>query len=182
MQNLVISRPLLESLIIERNALEMGARADAFLREHGFPLMAGSAAGAWTFPNAARTSLLDGTFDLDAATWKMALFLSSGNIGTASTTYAAATGEHANANGYTTGGITIVLTLSGTTTVTVDVATDPVWTASGGSIVARFAVIYKVSGNILCYCLLDSTPADVTVTTGNTLTVQINASGVFTLA
>jgi hypothetical protein len=30
--------------------------------------------------------------------------------------------------------------------------------------------------------LLDSTPADVTVTTGNTLTIQINALGVFTLA
>jgi len=38
-----------------------------------------------------------------------------------------------------------------------------------------------VSGNVLCYCLLDSTPADVTTTDGNTFTVQINASGVFTL-
>ncbi len=182
MQNLVISRPFMESLIIERNALEMAAKADAFLREHGFPLMAGSAAGAWTFTNTSRTNLVNGTFDLDSDSWKMALFLSTSNIGAASTTYAGLTNEHANANGYTTGGIAITLTLSGTTTVTVDVATDPVWTASGGSIVARFAVIYEVAGNVLCYCLLDSTPADVTVTSGNTLTVQINASGVFTLA
>lgn len=140
------------------------------------------AAGAWTFPNSARTDLLNGTFDLDTDSWKCALFLSTSNIGSGSTTYAGLTNEHANANGYTTGGIAITLTLSGTTTVTVDISTDPVWTASGGSIVARFAVIYEVAGRVLCYCLLDSTPADVTVTTGNTLTVATNISGVLTLA
>lgn len=133
-------------------------------------------------PNGARTKLLDGTFDIDTDSWKMALLLSTSNISTGSTTHAAVTNEHANANGYTTGGIAIVLTLAGTTTVTVDISTDPVWTASGGSIVARFGEIYEVGGNVLCYCLLDSTPADVTATTGNTLTVAANASGVFTLA
>ena len=141
-----------------------------------------AAAGTWSFPNGARTKLLDGTFDLDTDSFKMALLLSTSNIGAASTTHAGVTNEHANANGYTTGGIAISLTLSGTTTVTVDIATDPVWTASGGSIVARFAEIYEVSGNVLCYCLLDSTPADVTATTGNTLTVAANVAGVFTLA
>jgi len=141
------------------------------------------AAGAWTFPNSARTDLLNGTFDLDTDSFKMALFLSTSNIGAASTTYAGVTNEHANANGYTTGGIAMAtLSLAGTTTVTVDSATDPVWTASGGSIVARFAVLYEVGGRVLCYCLLDSTPADVTATTGNTLTVALNASGIFTLA
>ena len=141
------------------------------------------AAGAWTFPNGARTDLLNGTFDLDTNTFLMALFLSTSNIGAASTTYAGVTNEHANANGYTTGGISMgALTLSGTTTVTVDDPADSVWTASGGSITARFAVIYESAGNVLCYCLLDSTPADVTATDGNTLTVALNASGIFTLA
>lgn len=140
------------------------------------------AAGAWVFTNGGRTSLLDGTFDIDSDTWKMALFLSTSNIGATSTTYAALTNEHANANGYTTGGIAVTLTLAGTMTVTVDIDTDPVWTAAGGSIVARFAVIYEVGGNVLCYCLLDSTPADVTATTGNTLTVAAHASGVFSLS
>jgi hypothetical protein len=181
MKNIVIDRPLAESIEIERTAARVLARAEEFLREHGFPMMAGSAAGAWTFTNTGRTSLLNGTFDIDSDTWKMALFLSTSNIGAASTTYAGLTNEHANANGYTTGGIAMTLTLAGTTTVTVD-GNDPVWTASGGSIVARFAVIYEVGGNVLCYCLLDSTPADVTVTSGNTLTVQLNASGIFTLA
>ena len=140
------------------------------------------AAGTWTFPDVGRTRLLNGTFDIDSDTWKMALFLSTSNIGAASTTYAGVTNEHANANGYTTGGNAITLTLAGTTTVTVDISADPVWTASGGSIIARFAVIYEVAGDVLCYALLDSTPADVTTTTGNTLTVAAHASGVFTLA
>lgn len=140
------------------------------------------AAGTWTFTNGGRTSLVDGTFDLNSDTFKMALFLSTSNIGASSTTYAGVTNEHSNANGYTTGGIAVTLTLSGTTTVTVDISSDPVWTASGGSITARYAVIYEVSGNVLCYALLDSAPADVTATTGNTLTVAANASGVFTLS
>jgi hypothetical protein len=126
---------------------------------------------------------LNGDFDLDTNTFLIALFLSTSNLGAASTTYAGVTNEHANANGYTTGGISYgVLVLSGTTTVTVDDALDAVWTASGGSIIAKFAAIYESAGNVLCYCLLESGGADVTCTTGNTLTVALNASGIFTLA
>jgi len=141
------------------------------------------AAGARTFTNAGRTSLLNGDFDVDTNTFLIALFLSTSNIGAGSTTYAGVTNEHANANGYTTGGISYgALVLSGTTTVTVDDTLDAVWTASGGSITARFAVIYESGANVLCYCLLDSTPADVTATDGNTLTVALHAIGIFTLA
>ena len=140
------------------------------------------AAGAWTFTNAGRTSLLNGDFDLDTNTFLVALFLSTSNIGAASTTYAGLTSEHANANGYATGGISYgTLVLTGTTTVTVDDTLDAVWTASGGSITARFAVIYKSTGNVLCYCLLDSTPADVTATDGNPLTLALSGSGIFSL-
>ncbi len=140
------------------------------------------AAGAWTLTNIGRTKLIDGTFALPTDSYKEALFLSTSNIGAASTTYAGLTNEVANANGYTTGGIAVALTLSGTTTVTAAMTTAPVWTASGGSITARFAVIYEVAGNVLAYCLLDSTPADVTATSGNTLTVGTNGATVLTLA
>ena len=139
-------------------------------------------AGTWTFTNVGRTSLLNGTFDIDTDSFKCALFLSTSNLGASTTTFAGVTNEHAAANGYTAGGIAVTLTLAGTTTVTVDIATDPVWTASGGSITARFACLYEVGGDVLCYCLLDSTPADVTATAGNTLTVAAHANGVFTLA
>jgi len=138
------------------------------------------AAGAWIFTDAAKTAMApDGTFDVDSDSFKCALFLSTSNIGASSTTYAGVTNEHANANGYTTGGIAVTLSISGTAPVKVDFATDPVWAVSGGSIVARFAVVYEVAGNVLCYCLLDSTPADVTATDGNTLTVAAAAGGVY---
>jgi hypothetical protein len=142
------------------------------------------AAGTWTLTNTGRTNILNGTFDIDSDSYKCALFTSASNIGAASTTYAGVTSEVANANGYTTGGIAVTLVLAGTTSVTVSFSTNPVWTASGGSITARFAVLYEVAGNVLAYCLLDSTPADVTATTGNTLTIDSDGtpSPVFTLA
>jgi hypothetical protein len=140
------------------------------------------AAGAWVFTNAARTNLLDGTVPIASGTFKMALFLSTSNLGAASTTFAGVTNEHAGGTGYTAGGEAVDLTLAGTTTVTADIATDPVWTASTGDIVARYAAIYEVGADILCFCELDDAPADVTATDGNTLTVAAHASGVFTLA
>lgn len=142
------------------------------------------AAGTWTLTNAARKQLLDGTFDLDSDTFKCALFLSTSNIGAASTTYAGLTNEVANANGYTTGGIGVTLALTGTTNVAVAWTANPVWTAAGGSITARYAVLYEVGGNVLAYCLLDSAPADVVATSGNTLTVDSDGtpSPIFTLA
>ena len=69
------------------------------------------AAGAWTFTNGGRTSLIDGTFDINSDSWKMALFLSTSDIGAASTTFAGVSNEHAAANGYTAGGIAITLHL-----------------------------------------------------------------------
>ena len=70
-------------------------------------------------------------------------------------------------------------------TVTVDETTNPVWTASGGSITARYAVIYDdthASKQAVCVCLLDTTPADVTATSGNTFTVTMSGSGLFTIS
>ena len=65
---------------------------------------------------------------------------------------------------------------------------DEVFTASGGSIVCRFAVIdddtvsSPVTDPLVCFSLLDNAPADVTATDTNTLTIAMNASGIFTLA
>lgn len=142
------------------------------------------AAGNWTATNTTRTKILNGQFDWDSDSWKVAIFLSTSNIGASSTTYAGLTNEHANANGYTTGGIAVTITLSGTTSVTGVFATNPVWTASGGNIVGRFAALYEVGGDVAFYCLLDSTPADVTATNGNTLTIDSDGTPnpVFTLA
>lgn len=141
-------------------------------------------AGTWTFPNGARTNLLNGTFDIDSNTWRVALVTSSSNIGSSTTTWAGVTNEVAQANGYTTGGVAVTLTLSGTTSVTASFSTNPTWTASGGSITARWAVLYELGGNVLCYVLLDNTPADVTTTNGNSLTIDSDGAPapVFTLS
>lgn len=152
------------------------------------------AAGKWKLYDTAKLYLADGTFDMDNAGLglTMALFLSTSNCNTLGGTndvYGDLTNEHANGNGYTTGGIALTgetwLNSSGTITFDCD---NVVWTASGGSIVARFAVIYcnatvnSIVKPLLCVSLLDTTPANVTATDTNTLTVQINASGVFTLS
>jgi hypothetical protein len=138
------------------------------------------AAGAWVFTDTARGKVIDGTLKL-GDTYKMALFKSTSDLGAASTDFASVTNE-VDTGGYAAGGIAITLTKSGTTTVTVDIQTDPEWTVSSTSLVARFACIYEVGGDVLSYCLLDSTPADVTVTVGNKLCVAASASGVYTLA
>ena len=92
--------------------------------------------------------------------------------------------ELTTANGYTAGGDTVAATYATSAGVlTLDVA-DASWTASGGSITARYAVLWNSSAggtnDLIAYCLLDNTPADVTATDGNTFTVAIHASGVFT--
>jgi hypothetical protein len=156
--------------------------AQAIFKAHGgsFPMM-GGAAGAWTFTNNTRTYILNALFDMDSDTFKVALFLSTSNLGAATTTYAGVTNEHSAANGYSTGGVAVTLTMSGTTSVAVVASANPTFTASGGSIVARFAALYEVSGNVFAYCLLDSTPADVTTTTGNSLAIGMTSSA-YTLA
>jgi len=102
--------------------------------------------------------------------------------------FADVTNQLSTANGYTSGGAalgSVTWTRSGAV-ATFDAA-DTVWTASGGSITARYAVV-RVVGTydtlvdpLIGYVLLDTTPADVTATAGNTLTLQWNASGLFTV-
>jgi len=61
---------------------------------------------------------------------------------------------------------------------------NAVFTASGGSLVARYWCIFDdtvANDPLVAYGLIDNTPADVTTTDGNTLTVTINASGLFTV-
>ena len=153
-----------------------------------------AAAGKWKVYESAKVRFGNLTaVDLSStANWMCALFLSTSNANTLSVgtgVYGDLTNEVANANGYTTGGVAIAAETwtNAAGTVTWDAA-DAVWTASGGSITARFAVIYKnatVNGVVkplLCVCLLDTTPADVTATTGNTLSIVMNASGLLTLS
>ena len=130
-----------------------------------------AAPGAWTLVNGARADILSGTFSVGSG-YKVALVTSSSNIAASSTTWAAVTNEVASGNGYTTGGVAVTLSQTGTTSVNVYFSSNPSWTASGGSITARWAVLYKTGSNVVAYSLLDSAPADVVVASGNTLQIK----------
>ncbi len=151
----------------------------------------GAAADAWKFYQQFRDSMANGDMDLDFDSFFLALYLAASDAATLTAGVndlkADLTNEHANAFGYTTGGIalTTVWTLA-TDTMTFDYTNSPVWTASGGSIICRFAVLWDTTPTtpldpLMCMTTLDNTPLDVTVTDTNTLTVDANASGVFTM-
>jgi hypothetical protein len=130
-----------------------------------------AAPGAWTLVNGARADILAGTFSVGSG-YKVALVTSTSNIAASSTTWAAVTNEVASGNGYTTGGVAVTLSQTGTTSVNVYFSSNPSWTASGGSITARWAVLYKTGSNVVAFSLLDSAPADVVVASGNTLQIK----------
>jgi hypothetical protein len=146
------------------------------------------AAGKWKLYEAAKLAIANGEIDLNGDSFKIALFLSTSNCDTLSGTTGIAdlTNQLATDFGYLANNKEVTITASNSAgTITVDETTNPVWTASGGSITARFAVIYSdthASKQALCVCLLDTTPADVTATDGNTFTITIAETGLFTIS
>ena len=147
------------------------------------------AATAWRTYRDFKTALGLKKINLSTDIIKIALFLETSNAGDvdlATAEYATLTNQHANANGYLTGGKTVAATWNEAAgTLTFDVADPTAWTASGGSIVFRFAVLYSdtaTNKDLIAYCIGDATPADITITNGNTLTITIHVSGVFTMA
>lgn len=146
------------------------------------------AAGKWKLYAKAKEAIANGDIDLNGHSFKINLYLSTSNCDTltAHDQLSDLTNQVATAFGYTQDTKSVTLSVSESAgTVTVDETTNPVWTASGGSITARFAVIYDdthASDMPLCVCLLDTTPADVTATDGNTFTITMNASGIFTIS
>ena len=146
------------------------------------------AAGKWKVYEQAKLDIANGLIDLDSHSFKINLYSSTSNCNTLSGTTALAslTNQLATANGYTQSTKAVTITTANSSgTITVDETTNPTWTASGGSITARFAVIYDdthASKQALCVMLLDATPADVTATTGNTFTITIDANGLFQIS
>lgn len=148
------------------------------------------AADAWVVHDKIKEYMGNKVVDFDADSFKANLYLSTSNIATTSVNaLSTATNQVATGAGYTqnTKAVTSPTWAESAGVCTFDCA-DIVWTASGGSIVARFAAIYDdtvaspVVDPIVCHSLLDNSPANVTATDGNTFTITIHANGVFTLA
>ena len=147
-----------------------------------------AAAGKWKLYEQAKLDIANGLIDLDTHAFKINLYLSTSNCDTLSgtTTLATLTNQVATNFGYVQSTKAVTLTTANASgTITVDETTNPVWTAAGGSITARFAVIYDdthASKQALCVCLLDTAPADVTATDTNTFTITEAVTGILTMA
>lgn len=147
------------------------------------------AAGKWKWYESAKLAWANGEIDFNSHSFKINLYLSTSNANTLTaatiTQLSDITNQVATANGYTQNTKAVTITTANSSgTITFDETTNPVWTASGGSITARFAVVYDdthASDMPICVCLLNTTPADETATDGNTFTINMNASGMFTL-
>jgi hypothetical protein len=152
------------------------------------------AASAWAVHDKAKLYVGNKVIDFDLDTFYMILGLDGGNMHAVTTDpYLSVTSEVATNFGYNQGiHIDNLITnnswADSGSTVTFD-HDDVVWTADQGDITARYAAVVDdsvgptpVDKPVICSSLLDTAPADVTATDGNTFTVQINVSGVFTLA
>jgi hypothetical protein len=132
------------------------------------------AAGPW-IPTSTFVALMAGAGITGAESWKIALFLSTSNLGSGSTSYSGVSNQHPAQNGYATGGVAVTLAVTGDairlSTVPEFVATSGEFVARG-QISARYAALYIASGNVAAYCLLDDTPADVTAYAGQTLRIS----------
>lgn len=152
----------------------------------------GAGPDVWKFYNNFHLWIADGTFDLDGGgAFTFALFQTAAGFATLTNSlYGDLSSEVANGNGYATGGVALdSVTWTIATATAKFTSAGAVWTASGSGIATvRAAVLYlNATANshvkpLMCYSLLDNTPADVpTIASGNTLTITPNASGIFTL-
>jgi hypothetical protein len=148
------------------------------------------AAAAWVFFNKGRKNLGAAAINLLTGTFRMSLHTSASNAATVTlSTYASLTGEVTNANGYTTGGVTLtgVTWTAGASARQIRFnSSAKFWSANAGSIAnIKFACIYTSGASagakkLLCASQLST--GQFTITSGNRLTITPAATGIFNLA
>lgn len=147
-------------------------------------------AQAWKIFNKAKKKIGNGSINLAATVYRLTLHTSASNFATLTlSTYASLTNEVSEANGYSSSGKALtseVWTVGASAKQYKFDADDQFWSANGGSISAiKGAVIWlsAASANgrhVLATASLTSTA--FALAAGNRLTIQMNASGIFTLA
>lgn len=148
------------------------------------------AAQAWKLYNLAKKKIGNTTINLAATVFRIALFQSASNFATATLgVYGSLTSEVAEANGYSSSGKSLVnevWTVGGSAGQYKFDCDDPLWTATGGTIPNIKGAVMWLSGasagarHLLVRASLTS--SQFTLASGNTLTLQMNSSGVFTMA
>lgn len=148
------------------------------------------AASNWVVYNKAIKKIGNGTIDMSATTFRMALVGSGGNYATSTmSAWGSVTDEVTSGNGYSSSGKTLTneVWTAGTSAGAYKFDFDDLtWTATGGAINSIRAAIIFVSAvatancHLLAWCTL--TTAAFNLASGDTLTVQINANGAFEIA
>jgi len=146
------------------------------------------AASAWIIFDRAKHYIGEGTIDLSGGEFRISLHgtLASTNL-TGDITIKSSVGTEASGGGYAAGGqsLSTPLWTDGASAGEQKWdATDPIMTASASALDGvRYAVIATsvtaTSGILLCYAALST--AEFSVSSGNTLTIQMNSNGIFTL-
>ena len=147
------------------------------------------AAGSYTLYNRAKYYLNTGQIDLDAGNIRSKLYQSDSNASTSTLSTRSQVTNPVTGGGYkaASGGSYLLANYSVTTGASAGEyifnSDDTVYTASGANITSiMYDVLYAGSGGgglLLAWCKLST--AAFTVTSGNTLTNQVNASGYFTI-
>jgi hypothetical protein len=133
--------------------------------------------------------LWTGRIDVDSDTFVMGLSTSSYTPNQSLHSLLAHITNELSGNGYarqTLTGVAVAPDGSPWTATQAFQCDDPEFEADGGNLVARWWWIYddtptSPADPLLCYGLLDETPADVTTLDGNLLTFEINAAGLLEL-
>lgn len=143
------------------------------------------AAGPWKINPNAKVHLGNGTFDLAGAVFNLTLAstAASANILTGAVSIFTSLASQCTGGGYVAGGKTLssnTYALSGQN----GKFDSSDWIVTGSIASIKYAYIMQsvsgTSGFLLCYSTLSAT--GFALTGANTLTIQMNASGIFTLA
>jgi len=143
------------------------------------------AATAFLLYNEAKKYIGNGTIQLGVSTFKLKLCTSASNASTFTlSTFASVSNEISARGGYVAGGRAlagVVWTVGASAKSYKLDADDLVFTASGSSLInCKFGVIGISGGKALCWTRLST--AQFTITSPNTMTLQFNSLGIFTIA
>lgn len=141
------------------------------------------AASAWRVYNEAKKYMLTADADINAATMRVKIIKGGGAATVsnyATSTFASAGSGAAAANMAIKSLASIVVTAGASAKQIKFDAADPVFTASGGDATScQYGVIGLSGGKAIAWCKLSTAAFNVTST--NTLTLTLNASGIFDL-
>lgn len=147
------------------------------------------AATAWTIYNKCKRTFVSNSpvaqINLGTTAMKMKLTNSASNAATLTlSTFASITGEISARGGYAAGGRALAgmaVTVGASAKSYKFNSNNLVFTANGSSLInVKYAVIGVSGGRPVCYSQLST--AQFTITSPNTLTIQMNALGIFTMA